>query len=236
MLGFDVLYSATTAANDDIFGSQGGYNPGGGTNTANATITGSQITGMGDNAGNADTGDYSYTTWLGFESLVKGNYATALGWKTEAGAAGAVAIGVDHTGTSASTTTQDQIALGTSNHTVYIAGATTHVGAVTQQGAVVETPVGETASFTTGSAAFYNITGTTASQTATMIASPTAGMHVTITNHASQSWTVAPNTGQAINQTTWASGVSTVYTGSLTLAAGAKVTLYTPDGVNWDCE
>ena len=53
-------------------------------------------------------------------ALTTNNYTTALGYHTACSADGAVAIGTDHTGAGASSSTQDEIMLGTSNHTVNI--------------------------------------------------------------------------------------------------------------------
>ena len=50
------------------------------------------------------------------------SYATALGAKTEAGANGAVAIGIDNAATGASTAVVNEIALGTALHTLNVIG------------------------------------------------------------------------------------------------------------------
>ena len=56
------------------------------------------------------------------------NYTTAIGYQVNATAPGSVAIGTDHTGAGATSSTQDQIVLGTSNHTVNIPGNLTVSG------------------------------------------------------------------------------------------------------------
>ena len=56
------------------------------------------------------------------------NYTTAIGYQVNATAPGSVAIGTDHTGAGATSSTQDQIVLGTSNHTVNIPGKLTISG------------------------------------------------------------------------------------------------------------
>jgi len=56
------------------------------------------------------------------------NYATAIGYQTNATAPGSVAIGTDHTGAGATSSTQDQIVLGTANHNVNVPGTLTVSG------------------------------------------------------------------------------------------------------------
>ena len=56
------------------------------------------------------------------------NYTTAIGYQVNATAPGSVAIGTDHTGAGATSSTQDQIVLGTSNHIVNIPGKLTVSG------------------------------------------------------------------------------------------------------------
>jgi hypothetical protein len=94
----------------------------------------------GENPGNTAVGNRAgasltsgtYNTAFGYNagaSLTPTvNYTTSLGNSTNANANGAVAIGCDHTGTAASTTTQDVIALGTANHQVQINNSTTGAG------------------------------------------------------------------------------------------------------------
>jgi len=56
------------------------------------------------------------------------NYATAIGYQVNATAPGSVAIGTDHTGAGATSSTQDQIVLGTANHNVNVPGTLTVSG------------------------------------------------------------------------------------------------------------
>lgn len=106
VLGYQALYAGTTGTGSTVVGFQAGYNPGGGTNTGNATTTGAGQTLIG-----AETGQTSST---------QVSYIACFGYRATAGAAGAVAIGTDHTGAGATTGTQDEIKLGTANHTVNI--------------------------------------------------------------------------------------------------------------------
>lgn len=125
-LGLSAAAAVTTGVNSVYIGQNAGYKPAG--TLANASVLGSSNTFVGYQTGVNSAGDYSNGTALGHQALVNGNYATALGKGTVAGAAGAVAIGVDHLGTSASTTTQDVIALGTVNHQVQISNNATGAG------------------------------------------------------------------------------------------------------------
>ena len=72
------------------------------------------------------------------------NYATAIGYQVNATAAGSVAIGTDHTGAGATTSTQDQIVLGTANHTTYLPGSLNVSGAATVSGNNIVTASGGT--------------------------------------------------------------------------------------------
>ena len=62
-------------------------------------------------------------------TLTEAENTVAIGYNTVANANGAVAIGIDHTGVSASTTTQDAFVLGTVNHTVNVPGSASIGGA-----------------------------------------------------------------------------------------------------------
>lgn len=82
---------------------------------SNASATGitSVVIGMSASAINGGA------TVLGFTASVGAvNYGTAIGYGASVTGAGGVAIGIDHTGTSAASATQDLIQLGTSNHSV----------------------------------------------------------------------------------------------------------------------
>jgi len=101
-----------TTGNGVAMGYQAGYRPLG---NVWPSITGVGLTLIGNNTGAGSAADPSYITCLGF-------YTTCL-------AAGGVAIGIDHTGSPAAATLQDQIMLGTTNHTVYEAATNTAAGA-----------------------------------------------------------------------------------------------------------
>jgi len=91
------------------------------------------------------------------------------------------------------------------------------------------------ASYTMVGKANAQFTGSTAAQTVTLPASPVIGQESLFTNLSSVSVTLAANSGQAINQTTWAAGVGTVNTGSLTVPAKGCVRVrYTAANV-WSC-
>jgi len=85
-------------------------------------------------------------TAVGYAAVAGGAYASAIGYLASAGASGAVALGTDHTGAGATTTTQDEIALGTASHTARIAGwlrldkSQTTVGAAGAASALPATP------------------------------------------------------------------------------------------------
>jgi hypothetical protein len=98
-IGYYAGYSGTVGSNTMV-GYQSGYTPSG----TNATTTATGQTLIGYNTGQA--------------SAIQVNYITCLGHQATAGASGAVAIGVDHNGTSATTSVQDEIKLGTAAHTV----------------------------------------------------------------------------------------------------------------------
>jgi hypothetical protein len=87
-----------------------GYQSGYTATSANATTTGTGQTCLGWNTGQNVT------------SATAPNYITCIGYGVQAGASGAVAIGVDSGGTGSSTTTANQFQLGTANHTVNFPG------------------------------------------------------------------------------------------------------------------
>lgn len=70
--------------------------------------------------------DYSIAVGAGTDQSnspkANGKYGIAVGHGTVVGADGAIAIGTDHLGNGASTSTQDQIALGTANHSTSVPG------------------------------------------------------------------------------------------------------------------
>lgn len=114
-IGGSSLSAATTAANNVVVGYQAGVTA----TPANATIAGSQNVFLGYQAGSVHAFDPNNAIAIGYQALVDFN-AIAIGSGVIAHGNGAVAIGVDHTGAAASTTTQDEIKLGTASHTVNI--------------------------------------------------------------------------------------------------------------------
>lgn len=101
-IGYSAGQGIGNSSNNVLIGFRVAYAPAG--NTSNLTSTGAGQTCLGYQTGQA--------------SSTQVNYITCLGYQSTAGAAGAVAIGTDHTGTGATTSTQDEIKLGTANHTV----------------------------------------------------------------------------------------------------------------------
>jgi hypothetical protein len=104
---------SNTSGVNTMVGYQSGYT---GTSGANATTTGTGQTLLGSSTGSS----IALATQL--------NYITCLGYGVTAGASGVVAIGTDHTGTAATSSTQDVIALGTSSHQVQLSKNTTGAG------------------------------------------------------------------------------------------------------------
>jgi hypothetical protein len=100
---------ASTTGNNTFFGYQSGYSPAA-LGTTYATTTGTGQTCIG------------YQTGQAVVSATAPNYITCLGYETTVGASGGVAIGTDHTGAAATTSTQDAFQLGTSNHTIVSSG------------------------------------------------------------------------------------------------------------------
>jgi hypothetical protein len=140
-----------------MIGFQAGY-----TGTAgNATTTGSHQTLIGYNTGANTSTQLNYIVCIGDTVLV--------------GASGCVAIGVDHSGNAATTSTQDIIQLGVSAHTVAAFGTST------AQGAAATTPtLGAAAQLanTTRDAMLYIAVGTAG--TLTIAIGATSGVATTI--------------------------------------------------------
>ncbi len=107
-VGYQVGKSNSSGVNTFI-GYQAGYSPAT-LGTTYATTTGTGQTCIG------------YQTGQAVVSATAPNYITCLGWETTVGASGGVAIGTDHTGAAATTSTQDEIKLGTANHTLNVPG------------------------------------------------------------------------------------------------------------------
>lgn len=145
-LGAKALTSNTTGSENAANGYNAlGGNTTGAQNTAAGAYalrlltTGSSNTALGRGAGFAPAGDTTNATTtatgqtlVGFQSgqssPTQVNYATALGYQALVSAAGAVAIGTDHTGVGASATVQDAFVLGTALHQVQISNNSTGAG------------------------------------------------------------------------------------------------------------
>lgn len=120
--------SITTGNGNVGIGSQVQYCVG--VSTANRLITASHQVCIGYQSGQSSPTQADYLTTIG--ALSKGTInATAIGAKASAGGVGSIAIGCDSAGTGASTTAQDEIALGTALHTTKIAGKLNMVGIAT---------------------------------------------------------------------------------------------------------
>ena len=125
-IGENALKTNSTGGSNTAIG-QSALNAPAGT-TANATTTANNQTAIGYQTGQGSNTQVNNITTIGYQALANGAYATSLGSSASAGAAGAVAIGCDHTGAGAATTTQDVIALGTSAHQVQISKNATGSG------------------------------------------------------------------------------------------------------------
>ena len=111
-VGQSSLQSNTTGVSNVGVGQSSLYSPNG--NGAFATTTASGQTALGFQTGQAST--------------TQANYITAVGYQATVGAPGGVALGADHTGTGATTSVQDQIALGTALHQVLMSGTVKMTG------------------------------------------------------------------------------------------------------------
>jgi hypothetical protein len=86
------------------------------------------------------------------------SYVTSLGYGTTCQASGGVAIGVDHTHTSAAATVQDQIMLGTSLHTVYTYQTNTSLGATYSNPSLTNSVVGAVINATKDTVLYLEVT------------------------------------------------------------------------------
>ena len=117
IIGRNVAEALTSGAEWTMVGSKAGK----------AIVTAKQGVLVGAEAnGNADVGK---NVAVGYQTSVA-ELATAIGYKTAATAKGAVAIGVDASGTAASTSTENQFLLGTTNHKLSVPGTLAVTGAV----------------------------------------------------------------------------------------------------------
>jgi len=125
----------TTGSRNTIIGYNAGTNPNG--SSSAKSITGGGNVFIGYQSGNA-SGDQNSGTAIGHNAVIgdsstalgngataSGNGATALGMSATASADGAVAIGRDSSGGSASAASANVVALGTANHLVKITGRLT---------------------------------------------------------------------------------------------------------------
>lgn len=141
-VGSNALVLATSGGSNTAVGADAGYNVAG--STSDATTTASNQTFVGYRSGGGAA--ISYVTAVGASAKASGTGALALGAGTAATASGAGAIGRDSAGTGASSSTQDEIGLGTALHTVRLAGylridrSQTTVGAAGGASALPATP------------------------------------------------------------------------------------------------
>jgi len=118
-LGYAALINLADGGSNTAVGVNAGYLIAGGTLN---THVGAQ---SGPTASSTITG----ATGIGRLARTGGDYATALGMGANASAAGAVAIGCSSAGVASYSPVADQIVLGTTAHTVKIAGNTLMIGA-----------------------------------------------------------------------------------------------------------
>lgn len=114
-LGSFALGQQTSGNDNCAIGYSAGWN----------VVAGTDNTFVGSEAGLPGSTDTTGATGVGFNVNHGANYTTSLGAGCAVTAAGAVAIGVDSSGTGASSATSNVIALGTSNHIVQFSNNTT---------------------------------------------------------------------------------------------------------------
>lgn len=143
-----------TGVGNTLIGSFAGYK-GAGT-SGNATILANYNTFVGYQSGPGSTGDPASAVAIGKNATVGsassgtqvGLYAIALGSGTSAEYNGSVAIGVDHDGTSAAATAQDQIAIGSYRQTTVFGNGGTFTGGVVLNGSGSALATNATSGFT----------------------------------------------------------------------------------------
>lgn len=115
--------SLTTGSGNTAVGSQSGYINGDDDGTYNRTTTGSYQTTIGFNATqkSANMEQFDYVTAIGAFARA-GEKATAIGAKAKAKGTGSVAIGMDSDGNGAQANSNNQIVVGTANHSIILAG------------------------------------------------------------------------------------------------------------------
>lgn len=121
---------------------------------ANALAIGAGATASG-------TGSFA----IGAGSTASTSNAIAIGVSTSASGVGSVAIGVDNAGTSATTSTNNEIKLGTALHTVNIPGNLTVGGSIS---GLTWTTVAKSANFTAVRSTVYEVTTGTSTITVTL--------------------------------------------------------------------
>ena len=134
-IGFYSLDGVTSGFSDTALGAYSGHSPA-------QTIAGALDTWIGFFTGPSLATDPTWATALGAEAQVGANYGMALGFQATATGAGSVAIGTDHTGGVVTASLQDQIMLGTANHTVYRAATNTSSGATASTPTIANTATG----------------------------------------------------------------------------------------------
>lgn len=206
-IGWSAGRSISSGQYNTFLGSYAGYGTTGPGTNATTSANGQVL--IGYNATLNSTSQSSDVIAIGNNAKVSGTGSIALGKSTLANANGAVAIGSDSTGTGATTSTINEIAIGTTAHVTktfggrrkaYVAKTTTYSIAVTD----------------------HIINCTSGTFTATL---PTAagitGQEFIIVNSGSGSITIATTSGQTIN------GASTA-----TLNQWDRITVIS-DGANW---
>lgn len=132
MVGYNAGQVATGASNTIVGSQAGNAITAGGTNTIIGNAAG-QLLNVG--GGNVIIGNAATTSGAGTnlsvsigQSAVTATYSVALGYLASSTGNGSVAIGCDSGGAGASTAVNNEIKLGTANHTVNIPGALMAVG------------------------------------------------------------------------------------------------------------
>ena len=182
--------TSVTSANNTMLGYQAGYTGSGG---ANATTSGAGQTLVGYNTGQA--------------ASVQLNYIACLGASVTVGASGTVAIGADHTGVPATTSTQDEIAMGTAIQTFHFFGG------------LKGTTVTKASNYAMNA---YDFTVLCNGAASVVLPPPTSGAVYRVKNIAASAASVYHNASETID------GVSAIVLGSQYEAIEV-----TSDGTNW---
>lgn len=115
--------SITTGSGNTAVGSQSGYINGDDDGTYNRTTSGSYQTTIGFNATQKSDNmrQFDFVTAIGAFARA-GEKGTAIGAKAKAKGNGSVAIGMDSSGNGAEAVGNDQVVIGTANHSIILAG------------------------------------------------------------------------------------------------------------------